>query len=98
MTPKQKEKKAANECCKLANQRFGLLRVFHYALTSHGFSESLASEIVNLSKSMSLDQAIKVIDSNNGVKNQLEKLSRICGREFGDDVGGFIGLYSDSIK
>ena len=62
MTPTEQKKKLANECCKLANERFGLMNSLKKAMVKIGCTHDEAVKAVNLAKNRDVSGFNKILD------------------------------------
>lgn len=65
MTPTEKQQKAAEECCKLANQRYGLMMSLKKAMIRIGCTHDEAVKAVEHAKNREVMEFNKIMDSVN---------------------------------
>ena len=64
MTPTEKQKKLAEECCKLANQRFGLMSALKSAMIKLGFTHDEAVKAAEHAKSRDFIEFNRILDKD----------------------------------
>jgi len=62
MKPKEQAKKAAKECCKLANQRFGLEMLCQSLLSGMNCCDNTVKRIIMLAKNREFEESCRLIE------------------------------------